>query len=85
VAECCHASCSSHLTVCVLLLQPENNEPPHIPIRQDRSLAKFWLNPISLTYNSRFPNQEITHLRKLVEEHRELLLRWNDYFEGTTD
>jgi len=64
----------------------ENNEPPHIHIRRDRSLAKFWLNPISLAYNSRFPNQELTQLRRLVEEHRELLLgSWNDYFEGTTD
>jgi hypothetical protein len=64
----------------------ENNEPPHIHVRRDQSLAKFWLIPISLAYNRRYPVHEITHLRHLVEEHQELFLRsWNDYFEGTTN
>jgi hypothetical protein len=62
----------------------ENDEPPHIHIRRDRNLAKFWLAPVSLVSNRRFPVHEVTYLRRLVEEHRDLLLRsWNDYFEGT--
>lgn len=64
----------------------ENNEPPHIHIRRDNSLAKFWLDVVSLAYNRGYPNCELMHLRHLVEEHREHLLRsWNDYFESTTD
>jgi hypothetical protein len=64
----------------------ENNEPPHIHIRRDQQLAKFWLDPISLAYNRGYPTHEATLLRRHVETHRELLLRsWNDYFEGTTD
>ena len=64
----------------------ENNEPPHIHIRRDTQLAKFCLNPVSLAYNRRYPTPEVTHLRKLVEEHRELLLRsWHGYCEGTTN
>ena len=62
----------------------ENNEPPHIHIRRDRSLAKFWLDEVSLAYNRGYPNHEVTHLRHLVEEHRDLLIRsWHDYFQGT--
>ena len=45
----------------------ENNEPPHIHIRRDRSLAKFWLDPISLASNRGHPNHEVTYLRRLVE------------------
>jgi hypothetical protein len=64
----------------------ENNEPPHIHIRRDKSLAKFWLDTVSLAYNRGYPNHELTYLRRLVEEHREHLLRsWNDYFEGPAD
>lgn len=64
----------------------ENDEPPHIHIRRDRDLAKFWLAPVSLAYNRRYPVHELTHLRKLVEQHREFLLRsWHDYFEGSED
>lgn len=64
----------------------ENNEPPHIHIRRDSSLAKFWLDAVSLAYNRGYPNHELTRLRRLVEEHREYLPRsWHDYFEGTTD
>jgi hypothetical protein len=64
----------------------ENNEPPHIHVRRDQALAKFWLDPISLAYNYRFPNHEITRLRSLVQEHRDLFREsWNDYFEGPTN
>ena len=61
----------------------ENNEPAHIHVRRDNNLANFWLEPVSLAYNGRFPLQEIAVMRKLVQQHRELFLRsWDDYFEG---
>ncbi len=64
----------------------ESNEPPHIHIRRNKSLAKFWLVPIRLASNRRYPTHEITHLRELVEQHHQLLLeKWNEYFAGTMD
>lgn len=61
----------------------ENNEPPHIHIRRDHAQAKFWLIPVSLAYNGGYPLHEVRHLARLVEEHREKLLRsWHDYFES---
>jgi hypothetical protein len=52
----------------------ENNEPPHIHVRRDKMLAKFWLDPVSLAYNGRYPVHEVRHLGRLVQEHPELLL-----------
>ena len=64
----------------------EDNEPPHIHIRRDRNLAKFWSAPIRLASNRRYPTHEVTHLRRLVEEHYEFILeKWNEYFAGSTD
>ena len=59
----------------------EQGEPPHIHIQRDRSLAKFWLTPVSLASSTRFPPREIRDLQKLVEQHTpELLESWNEYF-----
>ncbi len=64
----------------------ENNEPPHIHVRRDAALAKFWIDPVSLAYNRGYPVREARQLRRLVEEHRDLFLRsWHDYFESSTD
>lgn len=61
----------------------ENGEPPHIHIQRERSLAKFWLKPVSLASSIRFPPKEVRDLRKLVNEHKsELLEAWNEYFTG---
>lgn len=37
----------------------EEGEPPHIHIQRDNSLAKFWLNPISLASSTRFTAKDI--------------------------
>ncbi len=64
----------------------ENNEPPHIHVKRDQDLAKFWLTPVSLASNRYFPLHELTRIRILVQENRELLLKgWNDYFNRTND
>ncbi len=59
----------------------ERGEPPHIHIQRERSLAKFWLNPVALASSTRFPPKDIRELNKLVEANRkELLEAWNEYF-----
>lgn len=64
----------------------ENNEPPHIHVQRDRDVAKFWLNPVALASNKRYPLYELTRIRRLVEDNRELLLKgWYEYFECTND
>jgi hypothetical protein len=59
----------------------ENGEPPHIHIQRDRSLAKFWLSPVSLASSTRFSPKEIRNMKKLVDNNKpELLEAWNEYF-----
>ena len=59
----------------------EGNEPPHIHIRRDRRIAKFWLDPLRLARNGGLPQHEINRIRVIVEDHRALFLeRWNEFF-----
>ncbi len=59
----------------------ENNEPPHIHIEQGGNAAKYWLNPVKLAMNDGFRSHELTRLRTLVVEHREILQEaWNGRF-----
>ena len=56
-------------------------EPPHIHVEHDERSAKFWLEPVRLARSSGFRAIELQRLRRLVELHREDLLRsWHEYF-----
>jgi hypothetical protein len=59
----------------------EPNEPPHIHIDRDRESAKFWLASVELASNIGFNAKELRKLRKLVEDHQEILLEaWHGRF-----
>jgi hypothetical protein len=58
-------------------------EPPHIHVKRDRQVAKFWLEPISLARNRGFAEHELNRVESLVNSHRdELLEAWNDHFDA---
>ncbi|MFL5048066.1 MAG: DUF4160 domain-containing protein [Xanthobacteraceae bacterium] len=59
----------------------EGSEPAHVHIEHGDSIAKFWLNPVSLAESRGFRSHELTRLRILVIEHRQRLLEaWNVHF-----
>ncbi len=59
----------------------EGNEPPHIHIEKEDSVAKFWLKPVALASSYGFRSHELRIIRELTEEHRTLFLeKWNEYF-----
>ena len=61
----------------------DRGEPVHIHVKQDRNVAKFWLEPIELAKNLGFANHEVTRIEGLVIEHRELLIEaWHEYFDA---
>ncbi|MBL4681507.1 MAG: DUF4160 domain-containing protein [Pseudomonadales bacterium] len=61
----------------------EEGEPPHIHVQRDSSLAKYWLNPVSLANSTRFSAKEIRDMRKLVEEQQSKFMEaWNEYFKS---
>jgi hypothetical protein len=61
----------------------EDREPPHVHVARAGRYAKFWLNPVMLASNRGFRSHELTVIRDLVLEHRNLFSeKWNAYFGG---
>ena len=50
------------------------SEPPHIHVRRENKVAKFWLDPIALQKAGGFSRHELDRIARLVDEHREQLL-----------
>jgi hypothetical protein len=59
----------------------DRSEPPHIHVRRENKVAKIWLEPVALERAGGFGRVELNVILKLVDEHRELLLRsWYEFF-----
>jgi hypothetical protein len=57
------------------------NEPPHIHIDRDDLSAKFWLNPVALSYNMGFSAAELRKLEALTAENQKVIMEaWHEYF-----
>ncbi len=52
-----------------------------VHVERDDKVAKFWLDPVRLQRSGGFGSNEINRMQRLVDEHREELMRnWNEYF-----
>jgi len=59
----------------------DKGEPPHIHVKRERRIAKFWLDPVALAKNHGFPGHELNHIARLVVEYEPALLEaWHEYF-----
>jgi Domain of unknown function (DUF4160) len=59
----------------------DRDEPPHVHVERDDRTTKFWLNPVRLQSSRGFGPAEVRQIQRLVERHREELLRsWNGFF-----
>ena len=59
----------------------DHNEPPHIHVRQENKVAKFWLDPIALQKAGGFSRTELGRIVILVTKNREYLLEcWHEFF-----
>ena len=58
----------------------EMDEPPHIHVRRDRALAKYWLQPVGLASSRHFGAVELNTIARCIEDNRQLLIEaWNDH------
>jgi Domain of unknown function (DUF4160) len=58
-------------------------EPPHVHVRRDKLVAKFWLDPIVLERAGGFKPKELNKIASLVQEHRNLFMeKWHEYFSN---
>ena len=61
----------------------EGSEPPHVHVQRDRSLAKFWLEPVVLASATGFRPAELRTIEKLVRgQAGSFLEAWHEYFSG---
>ena len=52
-------------------------EPSHVHVERD----EFWLSPVRLQSSGGFRPVEVRRIQRLVEQHRDALLRsWDAYF-----
>ncbi len=61
----------------------DRDEPPHIHVEREDSIAKFWLDPVRLQSSGGLSRVEIGRIEKLVSKHQsDLMEAWNEYFRG---
>ncbi|HEX3731222.1 MAG TPA: DUF4160 domain-containing protein [Opitutaceae bacterium] len=59
----------------------EGNEPPHVHVKRDRFVCKFWLNPVLLAGNWGFAAHELFKIEKRVQaNHAEIEAVWHEHF-----
>jgi len=59
----------------------EGQEPPHVHVEHADKVAKYWLQPVELASSEGFRAHELSKLRMLVIEHRNLFLeKWHEHF-----
>jgi hypothetical protein len=57
------------------------HEPPHIHVRRENMVAKFWLDPVGLQKSGGFSRAELNKIAGLVQDKQEYLLeRWHEFF-----
>jgi hypothetical protein len=59
----------------------DNTEPPHVHVRRERHVAKFWLDPVSLQNAGGFNRTELSKIANLVDRNQAFLLeQWHEFF-----
>lgn len=55
-------------------------EQRHVHVRRERMVCKFWLDPVILSFNDGFSPAELNRIRRLILDHRQVLLEaWNEH------
>ena len=64
-----------------IFFSSDRGEPPHIHVKRDRQLVKYWLNPVSFAKNRGFSEPELNRIARLVvKNERKLYEAWHEYF-----
>lgn len=54
-------------------------EPAHVHVTKAGCEAKVWLTPLRVAWNEGFRRHELTDIRQIIEQHRELIERqWHE-------
>jgi hypothetical protein len=59
----------------------EGEEAPHIHVKREAKMAKFWLDPVAPAAAGGFRSHELREIERLVIEHRTAWIEaWHEYF-----
>ena len=59
----------------------EGNEPIHIHIEKADSYAKFWLDPIRITFDFGFNSKQLREIESILTDNQVFIIeKWNEYF-----
>ena len=59
----------------------DRGEPPHVHVRRENMVAKFWLEPVVLERAGGFSRVELNAIARIVWQYREASLRsWYEFF-----
>jgi hypothetical protein len=59
----------------------DRGEPPHVHVRRENRVAKFWLDPVALQKTGGYGRSELNTIAVILEEHRATLLEsWYEFF-----
>ena len=59
----------------------DRDEPPHVHVRRDSHIAKFWLNPVLLQLTGGLRSHEIRRIERIIEENQAMFMEaWNARF-----
>ena len=59
----------------------DRDEPIHVHVERDDSIAKFWIEPIRLQRSSGFRSADLRRIRRLIEDKQDDIVEfWNEYF-----
>lgn len=59
----------------------DRDEPIHVHVERDDSIAKFWIEPIRLQRSSGFRSADLRRIRRIIEEKQDDIVGfWNEYF-----
>jgi len=65
----------------LVFFSSDKGEPPHVHVKRERRIAKFWLDPVALARNQGFPGHELNEIARLVAKHEPILREaWHEYF-----
>lgn len=57
------------------------DEPPHVHVKRENMVAKFWLEPVALQKSGGFRRSELNRIARLVNDNRQVLLEgWYEFF-----
>jgi len=59
----------------------DRGERPHVHVRRENMVAKFWLEPVSLERAGGFSRAELNAIARLIQAHLDRLLKgWYEFF-----